>query len=78
MREATHSHTHKHTPPRGRDSGNDFCFPDFASHTGNFRLIFVRISSVVSFRVNIRQLHAARIYEIQPSKNETQFSTISA
>ena len=40
----------------GRDSGNHFRFPDFASHTGRFRLIFVRISSVVSFRVDIQQL----------------------
>ena len=39
-----------------RDSGNEFRFPDFASHTGRFRLIFVRISSVVSFRLDIRQL----------------------
>ena len=32
-------------------------FPDFASHTGCFRLIFVPISSVVSFWVDdIRQL----------------------
>ena len=37
-----------------RDSGNDFCFPDFASHTGRFRLIFVCISSIVSFRVDMR------------------------
>ena len=36
-----------------RDSGNDFHFPDFVSHTGHFRLIFVRISSVVSFWVGI-------------------------
>ena len=39
----------------GRDSGNDFCFPDFASHTGPFRLIFVRIYSVVSFWVDITE-----------------------
>ena len=39
-----------------RDSGNDFHFPDFASHTGRVRLIFVRISSVVSFWVDIQQL----------------------
>ena len=42
--------------PGGRASGNDFRFPDFASHTGRFRIIIVRISSVVSFRVDIRQL----------------------
>ena len=36
---------------QSRDSGNDFRFPDFASHTGRFRLIFVCISSVVSFRL---------------------------
>ena len=40
----------------GRDSGNNFRFPDFGLHTGRFRIIFVRISSVVSFRVDIRQL----------------------
>ena len=37
----------------GRDSGNDFHFPDFASHTVRYSLIFVPISSVVSFRVDI-------------------------
>ena len=42
--------------PACRDSGNDFRFPDFASHTGRFRLIFVRVSSVVTFWVDIRQL----------------------
>ena len=52
--------------PESRDSGNDFCFPDFASHTVRFCLIFVRISSVVSFRVDICQL------EIRPSKNKTE------
>ena len=36
-----------------RDSGNDFRFPDFALHTGHFSLIFVRISSIVSFRSDI-------------------------
>ena len=40
----------------GRDSGNDSPFPDFASHTGRFRLILVHISSVISFQVDIRQL----------------------
>ena len=36
-----------------RDSGNGFRFPDSASHTGRFCLIFVHISSVVSFRVDM-------------------------
>ena len=36
-----------------RNSGNDFRFPDIASYTFRFRLIFVCISSVVSFRVDI-------------------------
>ena len=36
-----------------RDIENDFRIPDFVSHTGRFLLIFVRISSVVSFRVDI-------------------------
>ena len=48
-------HNKDHWDP-GRDSGNDFSFPDFALHNGCFRLIFVRISSVVSFRFDIRQL----------------------
>ena len=39
-----------------RDSGNDFRFPNIALHTGCFCLILDRISSVVSFRVDIRQL----------------------
>ena len=39
-----------------RVSGNDFCFHDIASHTGRFFLILVCFSSVVSFRVDIRQL----------------------
>ena len=43
----------KTRPVKTRDSGNDFRFPDLASHTGRFRLIFVRISSIVSFRVDI-------------------------
>ena len=42
--------------PGTRDSGNDVCFSDFASHTGRFHLIFVCISSLVSFWVDIRQL----------------------
>ena len=39
----------------GRDSGNDFHFPHIASFTGRFHLVFVRISSIVSFWVDIRQ-----------------------
>ena len=39
-----------------RDSGNDFRFADFASHTGHFCLIFVGICFIVSFRVDIWQL----------------------
>ena len=39
-----------------RESGNDFCFPDIASYTGRFRLILVRISSVISLWVDIRRL----------------------
>ena len=42
--------------PLTRDSGNNFRIPDFASHTVCFRLIFVRISSVVSFWVDIQLL----------------------
>ena len=39
-----------------RDSGNDFCFPDIASHTGCFHLNLVCISFVLSYQVDIRQL----------------------
>ena len=45
-----------------RDSGNDFRFPDFVSHTARFCLIFVRISSVISFWVDIRQLSLFLIF----------------
>ena len=41
---------------QSRDSGNNFRFPDIESHTGCFCLILVRISSVISFRVDIQQL----------------------
>ena len=40
----------------GRDSGNDFRFPDIASHTCRFGLIFGRIFSVISFQVDIQQV----------------------
>ena len=43
-------------PVLGRDGGNDFRFSDIALRTGRFSLILVRISSVVYFRVDIRQL----------------------
>ena len=39
-----------------RDRGNNFRFPNIASHTGRFCLILVCISSVISFRVGTRQL----------------------
>ena len=42
----------------GRYSGNDFRFPDIASYTCRFRLIFGRIFSVVSFRVDIIFIHS--------------------
>ena len=51
-----------------RDSGNDFRFPDFASHTGCFRLIF--FVSPLSYLFG--SIYAAWIYEIRPSKNETE------
>ena len=47
-----------------RDSGNDFRFPDFASQTGRFCLIFVCISSVVSFLV-IYETNYSQISEIR-------------
>ena len=39
--------------PLSRDSGNDFGFPEIAANTGCFHF-FGRISSVVSFRVDMR------------------------
>ena len=42
-----------HFSEGGRDSGNDFPFPNIALHTGRFCLI---ISYVVSFWVDIGQL----------------------
>ena len=41
---------------QGRCSGNDFRFLDIALYTGHFCLIFFRISSIVSFWVDILPL----------------------